>query len=167
MAPDDLHASGADWLQGYFKFITSKRDFLCHTAWFRKVEFFSKICGFGREYTDLCSADVMKICSAKSEITESPPSFKESLGFFSVEIEQVWFKHARVGKVVGVGRGLRFPFVFSWAITEETKRTRRKRWQLKRHKTRFLMSESNCFARALYIFVHFFAVHCKTTTWID
>ena len=41
---------------------------------------------------------------------------------------------------------------------------RRRRRQRERHKTIGLISKNNSSARALYVFVHFFAVLCKTTT---
>ena len=44
---------------------------------------------------------------------------------------------------------------------------RRRRRQRERHKTIGLISKNNSSARALYVFVHFFAVLCKTTTWND
>ena len=44
---------------------------------------------------------------------------------------------------------------------------RRRRRQRERHKTIGLISKYNSSARALYVFVHFFAVLCKTTTWND
>ena len=45
----------------------------------------------------------------------------------------------------------------------ELKQRRRQR-QRERHKTIGLISKNNRSARALYVFVHFFAVLCKTTT---
>ena len=44
---------------------------------------------------------------------------------------------------------------------------KQRRWQRQRHKKIGLMSKNNRSARAFYIFVHFFAVLCKTTTWND
>ena len=41
---------------------------------------------------------------------------------------------------------------------------RQRRRQRERHKTIGLISKNNRSARALYVFVHFFAVLCKTTT---
>ena len=44
---------------------------------------------------------------------------------------------------------------------------RRRRWQQQCHNTIGLMSKNNRSAHAFYIFVHFFAVLCKTATWND
>ena len=42
-----------------------------------------------------------------------------------------------------------------------------RRRQRERHKIIALMSKNNCSTRAFYVFVHFFAVISKTTTWND
>ena len=59
---------------------------------------------------------------------------------------------------------------FHWSVSESKIRDlkiRRRRRQRERHKTIGLISKNNSSARALYGFVHFFAVLCKTTTWTD
>ena len=49
-------------------------------------------------------------------------------------------------------------------VNRDLKIRRRRRRQRERHKTIGLISKNNRSARALYVFVHFFAVLCKTTT---
>ena len=54
--------------------------------------------------------------------------------------------------------------VFRLSFSQLLKQRRRQR---ERHKTIGLMNKTNRSARALYVFVHFFAILCKTTTWND
>ena len=93
--------------------------------------------------------------------------------FFNLCIQLFWFRLRDCGPPFEVVkrwkdvRGKVFPHsVFSLTLVLGLKIQRRRR-QRERHKTIGLISKNNSSARALYVFVHFFAVLCKTTTRND
>lgn len=108
----------------------------------------------------------MKICSAKAEITESPTSFKQSLGFSSVEIEQARLKDTRVGKVVGVGRDLRRKCFLSFFLELSMNKLKEpaKAMAAETSQDKNFNERKQLLCTYVIHFCTHFAVYCKTTT---